>query len=293
MPTALTMHFQARAFGSPFLPGHRFVESDFLRERHEQGFFGAEGFSFQTAGELLVHPRIGLLALTPLLALGVWGYALRLRDPERRLPAATALFIITASFLGVCTLNNYDGGWSIGARYLVLLLPFLGHGALLALRDMNARAPTAASITMVAGGLAGVVASTAPSLMYPHVPPEFDRPLRQLFAPIISEGLWPPTLGQLVGLSGSFIVGGVVVSALVATLAFALRSAPPRRRWVALCLGPALAVLWLLPQVAGGRADDDPAVVRTLELVRETFTSSLPAAPDSPPPSAVPPPPGR
>ncbi|MEO0325961.1 MAG: hypothetical protein AAF447_23625 [Myxococcota bacterium] len=277
VPTALTMHFQARAFGSPFLPGHRFVESDFLRARHEQGFFGAEGFSLQTAGELLVHPRIGLFALTPLLALGVAGYALRLRDRAHRPTAATALFILAASFLSVCTLNNYDGGWSIGARYLVLLLPFLGHGSLIALRTVSARAPTLASTLMVAAGLAGVVASTAPSLIYPHVPPELDRPLRQLFLPLMSEGRWPPTLGAWFGASGAFAVLGILAAAAVATLAFALRSAPRPRRWIALTLGPLLACLWLTPQLLGGRADDDPEVLRAGELIRDTFTSSLPA----------------
>ncbi|MEM1416268.1 MAG: hypothetical protein AAGH15_15275, partial [Myxococcota bacterium] len=276
VPTGLTMHFQRAAFGSPFLPGHRFVESEFLRHRHEQGFFGAEGFSVETAAELLFDARIGMFALTPLLALGVVGYASRLRVREERLPSAVALFIVVLSYLSVCTLNNYDGGWSIGARYLVLLLPFLGHGALLVLGPLHRRSPLLATALMVGTGLAGLVSAMIPSLVYPHVPPEYDRPLRQLFLMLASEGRWPPTLLEGVGLGGSVAVIGLTLAAAGAVVAMAVRGLRREDRLASVGAGLLLGALLLLPQLVGGRPAGHPDLERLDALVLDTFAETLP-----------------
>ena len=116
LPAVLAMmHFQASAFGNAFSPGHRFVENPAYRAIHDRGFFGGTGFHPEAAGELLFGARLGLFSMTPLLALGVIGLGLLLRRRGRRLEASVALAIVLTTYLAVCFLDNWDGGWSVGA----------------------------------------------------------------------------------------------------------------------------------------------------------------------------------
>jgi hypothetical protein len=89
----------------------------------QPGRFGLEAPSFSTASELLFG-RVGLLRMTPVVALGAVGVVLLYRRGQR----AEALVIgsVAAAFL-VWNSAYFDpfGGFSPGPRFLIPALPFL------------------------------------------------------------------------------------------------------------------------------------------------------------------------
>jgi hypothetical protein len=106
------------AYGSPTHVAYR----DALNG-NERGFFGIGAPSARAAAELLFS-NIGLLVITPVVALAVYGLVLLWRGGRRR---EAALFCAIA--LAFLVYNaGYDptfGGGSPGPRFLIPILPFL------------------------------------------------------------------------------------------------------------------------------------------------------------------------
>lgn len=199
VPVLLVMHFQATAFGSPFSPGHLFVENPGFRAYHEQGFFGADGIHLDAAVRLLADARLGALPTTPFLLLAPIGAIALLRDPHRRADARLAIGLLLALFLPVVFLSNWDGGWVIGPRYLVTVLPL---AIWLAAHGASVIASAGAGLEALPLGLllASLVVSGSMSTYYPHLPPELRAPLVELVGPLIRDGFAPSNLGLVLGL---------------------------------------------------------------------------------------------
>jgi hypothetical protein len=107
------------AFGSPTHLSYQ----EALGGTNERGFFGVGAPSARVAGELLFS-NVGLLVVTPVVALGVAGLWLLWRRAWR---AEAALFGALALAFFVYN-TGYDvpfGGGSPGPRFLVPMLPFL------------------------------------------------------------------------------------------------------------------------------------------------------------------------
>ncbi len=222
LPTLSMMHFQAAAFGSPFSPGHLYVETDAFREAHEEGLYGANAFHWDAAGQLLFDPGFGLFPLTPLLILAIPGFFLLLRAPRERTAAAFALAAVGLTYLVICFMNNWRGGWTIGPRYLAGIVPFLAWPASVALGELIRSLPRVGSAAAIAGVGVGVVASGLPSAYYPHIPPSFARPLPELFALLLSHDYAPFNAGAWVGLTGtlSMVPLGLAVAVSVALVLY-------------------------------------------------------------------------
>jgi hypothetical protein len=203
VPTLLMMHFQWRAFGSPFTPGHLMVENAAFRQAHHEGFYGAVGPSLGALYGLLLDPGAGLFPLTPFLLLSPLGFYLLLRERERRAEGVCALVISVLTVLAISSMNNWRGGWTVGPRYLAVCVPFVAWAALVGFERVAARAELPALVLALAAMLAGLLASGLPSAYYPHLPPELTRPLPQLFAVLIAHDYAPHNAGAWVGLYGS------------------------------------------------------------------------------------------
>lgn len=183
LPVLVVMHFQADAFGSPFSPGHLYVETEGLRAGHESGFFGADAFRLDAAWKLLVHPRLGLFATTPFFGFALGGVVVAWR--RDRVATLVAGLACTTTYLVICTMNNWDGGWVIGPRYLVFTLPFVATAAALGLDALTLHHRFAAHGLALGAAAASLVTGGVPSL-YPHVPPDIDWPLAHLFPALLT-----------------------------------------------------------------------------------------------------------
>lgn len=260
-PTLAVMHFQWAAFGKPWSPGHLFVENAAFRAGHERGFFGADAFHWEAAWRLLVDGRIGLFGTSPWLVLGLAGAVMLLRRKGRRLDAVFALLICGGLYTFICFMSIWDGGWTVGPRYLVALLPFFGYFALIALDgllhtadsvEQTGGAPEGPQrrrvVRTLGGGLAlGLLAAsfasaTVASMYYPHLMPDFDAPVSQLFPRLIALDFAPRNAGGLVGWHGSASMVPMLLLGLWILFRLARRVPNP-----ALLLAPCIAALALAP----------------------------------------------
>lgn len=261
LPVLLVMHFQASAFGSPFSPGHLFVENPAFRGIHHRGFFGADGFHLDAAARLLVDPRLGLFTTTPFFLLAPIGAYALLADRERRVEAVMASLVFLVSYLPVTMLSNWDGGWVIGPRYLVTCLPFVAWFAAHGARTLVERGPGLSAVPL---GLlaASLLCAGLPSLYYPHLPPEIRAPLADLFLPLIRAGYAPRNVGLALGLpmARSMVPMSLLAAiVLAATLRSGGRVGALRTVLLATPIAfaataPSFAVSDLPPQVAAAQA---------------------------------------
>jgi hypothetical protein len=203
IPTLAMMHFQASAFGSPFTPGHLFVEDASFRSAHLKGIYGAVGPTKEALYGLLIDPAAGLFPLTPIMAFGLFGFYIIMRDRKERLDAWIALSITLLTFLVICSMNNWRGGWTIGPRYLAVIVPFMAWSALRCLDRMADRAPRVAFSLALGSTVVALVASGIPAVYYPHIPPEFVLPLSQLFSILIAHDYAPHNAGNLINVFGT------------------------------------------------------------------------------------------
>ncbi len=253
IPTGAMMHFQWRCFGSPFSPGHLYVEDDFFRGRHEEGFFGAVGVQPEALYGLLVHPGAGLLPLTPILLGSLVGLWLLIRARRTRLDGLTVIGLFTLTLLGIAVMNNWRGGWTIGPRYLVLVYPFLGWAALLGLERLGRRGPRATAAFAVGATAVGLLLSGVPSAYYPHYPIPVDRPVTQIVTVLVAHDFAPYALANVAGIHGTLSMLPLAALA-VGALAWVVLAARDRRtRAVAVIGGAAVALVIAAPLLVDPR----------------------------------------
>ncbi|MCB9601969.1 MAG: hypothetical protein H6720_16750 [Sandaracinus sp.] len=242
LPVLMVMHFQASAFGSPFSPGHLFVETEGLRAGHESGFFGADAFRWDAAWKLLFHPRLGLFATTPFFVFAIAGAFVAWR--KDRIATLVAGLGCLTTYLVICLMNNWEGGWVIGPRYLVVTLPFVAVASALGLDAMARRWRRGTHVLALGAAAASIVTGGVPSL-YPHVPPDVDWPLAHLFPALLELGRAPDNPLLALGVDGAVSLLPLVVLAIGAMVFASQRT---RDGWLVVgSLGLCAALVW--PQV--------------------------------------------
>lgn len=247
VPTLAMMHFQWSAFGNPLTPGHLYVENPAFRHGHEQGFYGADAFHPEAAWDLLFDFRLGLFALTPLLALALPGFVLLLARRRERVDATFASIACVTMYVVICFMNNWPGGWSIGPRYLAVIVPFMAWATVATLDAVADVAPRFAGGIGIGCTAASMVAAGIPSMYYPHLPPGLDWPLGHLFFLLIRHDYAPANAGNLLGWYGSASMVPMLLLLLFA-LGWALFTRRrPRDRAAMAGVAVLAAALFLLP----------------------------------------------
>lgn len=271
LPTLAMMHFQWSAFGSPFTPGHLMVENDAFRAAHEQGLYGAVGPSWSSLHGLLFDLGAGLFPLTPLLALGVVGCVTMLRgDRPQRGAAWAAIALCALTLLSIASMNNWRGGWTIGPRYLAVVVPFLAWAALDPLTRWAERWPRSIYCLAMSLALVGLIASGAPSVYYPHLPPEFTRPLPQLIGLLMGHDYAPLNAGSWLGVQGTLSMVPLALVALVLVVGSSYRLIGPRPATVVMVGSVVAASLLAAPLLSA--PDREPGVPQARAFVTRRWT---------------------
>jgi hypothetical protein len=170
--------------------------------------------------------------------------------------------------LAISAMNNWRGGWTIGPRYLALCVPFLAFAALNALEALYARLPRTAAGLALGASLVGLCASGVPSAYYPHLPPEFTRPLPQLFGVLIAHGFAPLNAGALVGVHGTLSMLPLALAS-VGCLGLGVAALPRAERAGALAVAGACACVLLVPLLL--RPAHEPGVKEAVAFVTRRF----------------------
>jgi hypothetical protein len=202
--------------------------------QQQKGFFGISAPSLPVLATLLFDSR-GLLTLSPVLAMGIVGTVLLYRRGQR----AEAL---TVAAVCVCYLGYNSGyylpfgGGSMGPRFLITVLPFLGFPIALALRRLPG--PTLA----LAG--ASIAVAVVATITHPLVGYETET---VVWGRLLENGEFQPTIASAFGAGRGW--GAIWPFLLAAGAAVALAVwAGPRLRLTraALCWGAAALLAWAL-----------------------------------------------
>jgi hypothetical protein len=245
VPTLAMMHYQWRAFGSPLTPGHLMLENRALRSGHESGFFGADGIRLESLLGLTVNPQQGLFPLVPLLLFGFVGFVLLWRRRER-FGVGLAVAICLGMYVVISAMNNWRGGWSIGPRYLTMLIPLFAWASAVAIDQLSERWPRAVPAVAVGAATVGLLVTGTASAIYPHMPEGIQRMWPDLFWLCFLHGFAPYNALNLLGVWGSLsllplaLLGVGVVVVLV-------RAVPELRGGRALAGAAAAFILLSLP----------------------------------------------
>jgi hypothetical protein len=210
---ALALYNRA-AFGGVFALSLGFERAAEFRQLHSSSMFGMRFPSPWTAARLLLDPGKGLLLFSPVLVLALVAIPLAWRRLER--PAFWALTLAPLTLLLVYAgFSNWNGGWSVGARYLVPAVPFLTYLLLLG-------RPHAVDAALLGASVAAIAIT---SLVFPFVSPGYAFPWASFAAPLLAKGLVAPNLLHYLSRSAAIVVPFALVAAAL-VLAVGARRAP-------------------------------------------------------------------
>jgi hypothetical protein len=257
VPIAILLAYHWACFGSPLRTGYD--ASTTFAQYHQQGFLGLTRPHTDALWGSLFAPDNGLFTLAPWLLLAIPG-ALWLWQRGERALTATCVAVAIVFVLFVSSLTFWRGGWSIGPRYITVMLPFLLPLIAVAIASLRVR-------PLVLGAACGlivaavVIYSTAAATS-PYWPDSMRHPLYEVTFRFVRDGVFVPNLLSACGVSG---LAGIVpfVAVVVGTTGWAIvRAAGWRGLAIAVVVGAVLiAALWLVPH---GGADADAKYTRTL-----------------------------
>ena len=122
LPMLALMLYHGLAFGSPWTLPYDFSTRT---HRHAGMFMGIGVPDPAVAAAILFGPYRGLFFSSPWLLLGVAGLGGLLRRRESRLEAVVCALMLLPLLWMNAALVDWEGGWTLGPRYLIPALPFL------------------------------------------------------------------------------------------------------------------------------------------------------------------------
>jgi hypothetical protein len=126
---ALWMGYNTTVFGSPLELGYS--HSELWTEQHQTGFMSLTTPSLRAIWGITFSPFRGLFPLSPWLLLAFPGYILwwkQLTERRERAALLTSVTCILSIFLFNSASSMWWGGFAVGPRYLLPMLPFLALG---------------------------------------------------------------------------------------------------------------------------------------------------------------------
>jgi hypothetical protein len=230
---ATLMHFQWRAFGSPFTPGHRMSDNPVFAALLNKGYFGIGQPSYEVAKNITISHSYGFFGTSPFMVLGLlaipftlgFAYGKPNERRQRRVATVAWMFAMMVLWTTVSAAINWRGGWTVGPRYLGAAPPFFAYGAVCALEQISGTSLVRRALARaVAGGcaVASVAQTGLVSLITNAIPESVTRPLPQIALPMARTGFVPHHAGELFGWMAPWFWYGVAACLAVAVLLAAL-----------------------------------------------------------------------
>jgi hypothetical protein len=216
------MIYNTAIFGSPLELGYSY--SELWTEQHHTGFMSLTWPRWEVIWGITFSPFRGLFVLSPLLLLAVPGFILWWRSGEHRIEFWVALVSVLAMFLFNSSSIMWWGGFTIGPRYLLPMLPFMALPMIFVFREWKKRVwIRVLSIALFAWSL---IATWGLTLAEQAFPPEtFRNPLVEYAWPNWHMGNIARNLGMFLHLPGLLsllpLLGGAMV--LLASMWFLSR----------------------------------------------------------------------
>lgn len=198
VPIAVLLGYHWLAFGHPLRTGYD--ASVTFAHFHQRGFLGLDQFRPAALYGSTLAPDNGLLFFSPFWALALWGWVELAR--RRRWWMLSITLSVAALYIAfISSLSFWRGGWQLGPRYIVAMLPFALVPLAAALTEAEQRWWTRG----IAWGLiaASVVVYGTSSIQFPHFPDhDFTNPLYEITFRLYGDGYAPYSAGWWLGLRG-------------------------------------------------------------------------------------------
>lgn len=240
VPIAALMRYHAAAFGSAFATGYHHATVESFAAKHAEGLLGLSWPTLDAAYTHLVSPGGGLLWWAPLVPLSLYGLVHLARFGPHRTEARVHLALVCLYLLIACSLT-FEGGWRVGPRYVVVVLPSLVLGWAWALGMLRDR-PIAIALVVALGTYSLLVNQLAANL-WPHIDlTNVHHPVSEVLLPLWEKDARPYGIARdALSLDVLWIVVAVAVLWWLAVLARVWD--PGWRGGIAIVLGAALGVL--------------------------------------------------
>jgi hypothetical protein len=203
--TFLAVYHKA-AYGGVLKTGYSYAVDTALKN----GFMGLVGPTWVSFNNTILLPSNGLLVLAPWAVLAVVGGLAAAFDRRIRhrcgAEALACAIIVVADVLMLSSLVPYmsRNGWSVGPRYMTVVMPFVAW--LAAIGIAVARRHRVTKILALSAVVTSVIIFVAGSTTFPHWPDRLRNPLYELVFPLLGRGYAVHSLGTAVGLWGIYAI---------------------------------------------------------------------------------------
>lgn len=240
-PVALLASYQRAVFGSPWSTGYHHVTNADFAAKHGQGLLGLGMPHWEAFHTQLLSADGGLVWWAPPLVLALYGLLqLSLAPGPSRAEARVHLGLLLTYGLVVSSLS-FEGGWRVGPRYLVVVLPSLVMGWAHVLTQL--RTSLLGMALVLALGTYAVAVNALAANLWPH----FDltnvhQPVAEVLLPLWEQDRHPYGLVRLVTGDSAvpLVIAGSVVGLWVACVALGEGGI---RMAIAITLGAGLGLL--------------------------------------------------
>lgn len=220
VPIGALMAYHAAAFGGPLRTGYHASATAAFAAKHGEGLLGLVAPNGAALSAHVLSLRSGLCGWAPLwlaaaaglvwMARGSWG-----QDHVRRARVEGAA--LAAVLLAVISLN-FEGGWRVGPRYVMVALPALALGwAALASRALASplRGRLGLGLGFAAAALAGwsLTINGLAGALWPHIDlGSIHQPVPEVLWPLWREGWRPYGIGPTLPIAGALAATGVLAA---------------------------------------------------------------------------------
>jgi len=258
VPVAGAFYYHLKCFGGIFQFPYYYETYRQFAIAHQQGIAGVTfpmSFSallsqLSALLQLLISPYRGLFFYSPFLLIGVGGMIKMIRDPEWKHEGWLFLSAMVVYFLFLSAFSDWEGGWSMGPRHLVPILPFLATAIVFQMSRSRGVIRNGLIWFLAVSSLVAITLTFIGTVAFPYFPKEFQNPLYDLSWLLLLRGKLAPTLGELCGLPGFYrllpliIPVGILVAILLRDLSHEIyREKLKRITFVFLSLAIAVGLL--------------------------------------------------
>ncbi len=213
VPVALLGAYHRTVYGSVLSTGYHHVTNPDFAQKHGQGFLGLSWPSWDGFHTHVLAADTGLLWWAPLFPLALYGLARA--SSHRDNPAysqARVHLAIFGLYIVIVSGLSFTGGWRVGPRYLVAVLPLLAMGWAEAMGQIR----NSVGWLIPVLGLAGyaLVVNALAANLWPHIDPtNVNQPVSEVLIPLWQNGHEP--YGILRSWGGVEAVRSVIALAVI------------------------------------------------------------------------------
>jgi hypothetical protein len=232
IPIAMLLAYQRICFGGFFTNSVAMTDARFLS--HGAAFGVLQRPTAAILYAITVSPYRGVFYFAPLLIAALGGAIVWLRSGRDRAELAAAGLLAAFFFAFNLCFNGWEGGFGIGGRYLVPLIPLAGLALLHCRAWLRPLAVALAAISFAINFTAAVV-DPQPSATIP-------RPLTQYLVPLLLHGRFSPDVPITPPWSAATFTGHTSVNRLTLDEAVVFERHPPgspESEWASFNLGEA------------------------------------------------------